>query len=50
VNHMDFNLLPPIDGMDIFVRLDPAIENRFEQLSTLDEAWGKSGSDWNGAS
>jgi hypothetical protein len=38
---MDFNLLPPIDGMDIFVRLNPAIENGFNQSGFLDETFDR---------
>jgi hypothetical protein len=41
MNSMDFTLLPPIEGADIFVRLHPAIENRFEQLSALDEVFDR---------
>lgn len=41
MNHMDFNLLPPIDGMDIFVRLNPTIESRFDQIVTLNETFDR---------
>src|SRR5437016_12866306 len=36
---LDFSLLPAIDGMDMFIRLDRATETRFAELAYLRETY-----------